>query len=365
MAGAAWDRETLEKHSVDMRQFVDFRPATLADGGRIVEAHNSSGLTFSLLPDRGLDIWAAHYKGLPLTWISQGAPQPPDSGQPWLRQFNGGLLVTCGLTHAGPPETDDQTGAPRDIHGRYSRLRAQDVNAGGAWVGTGADARYIAELTGTVSEAVLFGEQLRLRRRYALELGRPSLSISDQVSNMGDTPAPLMLLYHFNFGYPLVRAGTELAVASQVYARNARAREGLAAWEVYEGPTPGFEEQVYFHHVWAGRDQYAQAALLNADFGLKLEWHTPSLPYLTQWKNTRQNIYVCGVEPGNCIPEGQNAARKNGRLMRLAPGETQTFRCVLTVLDGADAVRECREAVEALRHSGGPAAGCRLDDYAG
>lgn len=365
MTNTAWDRDTLEKHSVDMRQFVGFRQSALPDGGRIVEAYNGSGLTFTVLPDRGLDIWTAHYNGLPLTWISQNAPQPPDSGQSWLRQFNGGMLVTCGLTHAGPPETDDQTGEFRDLHGRYSRLRAQDVNASGAWVGTGESARYIAELTGTVSEAVLFGEQLRLRRRYALGLGQPSISISDQVTNVGDTPAPLMVLYHFNFGYPLVRAGTELAVASKVYPRNARAREGLASWEVYEGPTPGFEEQVFFHHVWAGRDQYALAALLNADFGLKVEWQTPALPYLTQWKNTRQNIYVCGVEPGNCIPEGLNAARRNGRLVMLQPGETQSFRCVLTVLDGADAVRDCRSAVESARQIGEPVSNCRLDDFAG
>ncbi len=365
MGVVSWERDALEKHSVDMRQFIGFRQSTLPDGGRIIEAYNGSGLTFTVLPDRGLDIWTAHYNGLPLTWISQNAPQLPDSALPWLRQFNGGLLVTCGLTHAGPPETDDQTGEVRDLHGRYSRLRAHDVNVSGGWIGPGADARYIAELTGTVSEGALFGEQLRLRRRCALELARPSVSISDQVTNVGDTPAPLMVLYHFNFGYPLVRAGTELAVASRVYPRDARAREGLASWEVYEGPTPAYAEQVYFHHVWAGRDQYALAALLNADFGFKVEWHTPTLPYLTQWKNTRQNIYVSGIEPGNCIPEGLNAARRSGRLVILQPGETHLFRCVLTVLPDAEAVRECRSAVEVMRETGEPVPNCRLDDFAG
>jgi hypothetical protein len=59
---------------------------------RIVEAYNSSGLTFTILPDRGLDIWQASYNGRPLTWIAlaPGSPYQPDMGQEWLRQFNGG-----------------------------------------------------------------------------------------------------------------------------------------------------------------------------------------------------------------------------------------------------------------------------------
>lgn len=67
-------RDEVERHSLDMRQFIDFRQATLPNGMRIIEAYNSSGLTFTLLPDRGMDIWMAHYKGVPLTWISQGSP---------------------------------------------------------------------------------------------------------------------------------------------------------------------------------------------------------------------------------------------------------------------------------------------------
>src|SRR5436190_5200314 len=120
-------REAVERHSLDMRQFIDFRQSTLPNGMRIIEAYNSSGLTFTILPDRGMDIWTAHFNGVPLTWISQGSPHPADFGQTWLQQFNGGLLTTCGLTHVGPPEKDDVTGEARGIHGDYTRLRAQDI----------------------------------------------------------------------------------------------------------------------------------------------------------------------------------------------------------------------------------------------
>src|SRR5215207_5289858 len=99
-----WTREQFERHSVDMRQFIGFRPSTLTNGMRIIDAYSVSGLHFTILPDRGFDIWAADYKGIPLTWISQGSPHQPDFGQSWLRQFNGGLMVTAGLMNVGGEE---------------------------------------------------------------------------------------------------------------------------------------------------------------------------------------------------------------------------------------------------------------------
>jgi hypothetical protein len=96
-------RDVIERHSLDMRQFVDFRQVELPDGQRLVEAYNAAGISYTILPDRGLDIWTAHYRGIPLTWIAQGSPFLPGHAQSFLRMFNGGLLTTCGLTHAGPP----------------------------------------------------------------------------------------------------------------------------------------------------------------------------------------------------------------------------------------------------------------------
>ena len=355
-----WDLTELARHSVNTRQFIDFRQSTLPNGMRIIEAYNGSGLTFTLLPDRGLDIWTAHYNGLPLTWVSQGSPHPPDAGLGWLQQMNGGLLITCGLRHVGPPENDDQTGKFRDIHGRYSLLRAEDIAVSAE---TDED-DFALTLTGRVTQSELFGEQLALERKYVMVLGKPGLYIEDRVTNLSDEPSPLMVLYHFNFGYPLVAAGTQLQTPhQQVYSRNDRAREGFASWPDYVGATPNFEEQVYFHHLKAVGGK-TEVLLYRDTFGIAMRWPTDQLPYLTQWKNTRQGIYVNGVEPGNCIPEGLNAARKAGRLKMLEPGETQTFQCQLDVLDGAEAIRESQAQIERLQSSGQPVAGCSLSDFA-
>lgn len=356
-----WSREEIERHSVDVRQFIDFRQSTLANGLRIIEAYNSSGLSFTILPDRGLDIWTAHYKGIPLTWVAQNSPFPPDHGQKWLRQFNGGLLATCGLLHVGQPVTDDETGEYRDLHGRINRLRASDPAVQGRWT----DETYTLTLDSTVTQSELFGEQLRLERTFTLELGKPVIAIRDLVTNVGDVPSPLMILYHFNMGYPLIWQDTYLNTAfNEVYGYNDHSKTGLDKWYDYEAPSAGYSEQVFFHHVKADKFGYTMALLARDEIGLAFEWDTTTLPYLTQWKNTRQNIYVSGVEPGNCIPEGINNARKSGRLEMLEPGETRIFNLRLMLIDSAVAVEEYNQRVDILQASGDPVAGTNLSDFA-
>lgn len=343
------NRDVVEMHSLDWRQFADFRESTLANGSRIVDGYSPSGLSITLLPDRGMDIWTAHYKGTPLTWIAPGSPHPPEYGQSWLSLFNGGLMTTCGLTHVGPPEDG------RDLHGNYTRQRATTPHV----YFDGAPERINLETT--VQQSSLFGEQLYLSRKISLYLMEPTIRIRDTVLNLGDEPTPFMLLYHCNVGYPLVQQGTQLFVDSEVYPRDEAATAGVESWQEYGAASPGYAEQVFFHHVRDNGEGTACAALLNAEFGLKFSWDVSSLPYLGQWKNTRQGIYVNGIEPGNCIPEGQNAARESGRLVMLQPGEDRHFDLSITVIEGAESLVSCRREVTSA--AGSLIAGCDLTGY--
>ncbi|MBL8162596.1 MAG: aldose 1-epimerase family protein [Anaerolineae bacterium] len=369
-----WTESEIQRHTLDLRQFIEYRESTLPNGMRIIDARSASGLSFTLLPDRGLDIWSAHYKGIPLTWLSPGSPHPPDYGQAWLQQFNGGLLTTCGLAHVGPPEVDEATGARRDLHGNYTRLRAQDVyvdtKLSGHWITEDHDThrRYELELNATIYESSLFGYQYKVQRKYWLSMHQPDIGIRDVVTNIGDQPAPLMLLYHINVGYPLVQAGAQLVTPHErVYPRDAAARAGFDTWSRYEAALPGYAEQVFFHKLMTSRQENAhvQVLLTNAqeDFGFKVTWDPATLPYLTQWKNTRQGIYVSGIEPGNCIPEGQNAARKNNRLQLLQPGESVETYVAMDVLDGSDSVKAHKDGILSTQRDGQPIAACHLDDY--
>lgn len=352
-------REVIENHSVDLRQFIGMRESTLPNGMRVIDAYNSSGLTVTILPDRGMDIYSASYNGIPLSWINRGAPFPPDGGEEWLRQFNGGLLTTCGLTHVGPPEHDDETNEFRDIHGHYTRLRAYDMSIRGSWT----YANYEMKLTAELSQSKMHGEQLAINRRFHWKLGEPRLNIVDFVTNHSDKPMPLMILYHFNIGYPIVRKGTELVLAGDVYSRDDAAQAGVDTWNIYDEATSGYEEQVFYHHVKNDPAGRAHAALINDDIGLKFSWKTDTLPYLTQWKNTRKNMYVNGVEPGNCVPEGQNAARKSGRLVMLNPDDTVSFSLTLEVLENVTQIADFKRQVEFLRDNAQLVSDCDLTGY--
>ncbi len=351
-----FDRESIQQHSLDIRQFVGFRAATLPNGMRIVEAYNAAGLHFTILPDRGFDLWTAAYQGVPLTWVSPGSPFPPDDGATWLGQFNGGLLTTCGLRHVGPPENDAQTGAFRDLHGRFSRLRAGETNTGGVWTDSHS---YTATLTSTVHEGQLHGEQIELRRTYHLPHAAPYLLIEDTITNQGDQPEPFMLLYHVNVGYPLVRAGARLITPHQaVYDRAGGGRADEADWSTYAAAAPRYAEQVYFHHLRGDADEQTAILLHNDEIGIRLGYDLRQLPYFTQWKNTRNGMYVNGIEPGNCIPEGQNAARQHNRLETLAAGEQRSYTLKIEIIAGREALQTAATEITGL--GGAPAGGFKF-----
>src|SRR5690606_27502806 len=80
-------------------------------GVRIAWINTGSGLRYKLVLDRGMDILDAFHNQYSLSWISHGgmsSSQPfSNQGIDWLRTFGGGLLTTCGLSNAGPPNADD------------------------------------------------------------------------------------------------------------------------------------------------------------------------------------------------------------------------------------------------------------------
>lgn len=364
MSQIAWfRRDLIEQHSLDMRQFVGFRESRLANGMRLIEGYNASGLHVSLLPDRGLDMWTASYRGIPLTWIAPDSPKVSDSGQTWLEQFNGGLLTTCGLTHVGPPETDPETDEKRGIHGKYTRLPAQSIQITPfRWDETGATGQ--VRVDADVYQSSLFGPQLHLHRCIALSATAPEISLSDTVHNQSDTAVPLMLLYHCNVGYPLVQDGAALLVASDVYPRDDDAKVGANTWSRYDVATDEYPEQVFFHHMrhTTQDDGFLEATLTSETIGLMLRWQADQMPYFTQWKNTRSGIYVCGLEPGNCIPEGQHAARESGRLQMLEPGEMAEFNLSMRLVDDT-MLQTVRERVTERNQSGDAVTGCDLSGY--
>ncbi len=302
-------------------------------GSRIAWINTGTGLRYKVFIDRAMDIADAFYNQHSLAWLSHGgftAPQPlSDKGIDWLRTFGGGLLTTCGLSHVGGPEKDEF--GERGIHGLISNIAAEiesiiqpDPMAG----------KMEMSITGVMKETKVFGPSLELRRTISGRLGEATIRIHDEVINRGNTPAPLMVLYHFNFGWPLVDEGTEIrwegAWQPRFGAENAKIFKEDNDFKKCPAPIDdhlGTGEEVAFIDPTADASGKCSCGLHNAKIGLSVEivFQKSQLPWLTNWQHWGKGEYVTGLEPGTNPPIGQAQARANNELIFLAPYQKRTF----------------------------------------
>lgn len=290
-------------------------------GLRVAQVWTGSGFRFDVLLDRGMDIGMAEHNGRPLAWQSPGlaAPQYYDpSKYGWVRSWGGGLVTTCGITFFGQPENDK--GEELGLHGRISHLPAERVRVTTIW----REDAYVLEIEGQVRQAAAFGENLTLTRRITTTLGANSFTLHDTVTNEGFRPTPHMLLYHCNFGFPVVSPDSELVLnADEVHPRDARAEKGLGQQNYFEPPALDYPEQVFFHKPRADADGWAQGTIHNRalNFGGFVKWKLDTLPYMGQWKMMQAGEYVCALEPANDWETPRAKLREEGRLKMLAAGE--------------------------------------------
>lgn len=307
-------------------------------GTEMIEVRTGAGLRYLVSPSRALDISLAEFGGVPLSWQSGNGDAHPayydNRGAEWLRTAVGGLLMTCGLSYVGAPGEDG--GEAFGLHGRIHHLPAQQVAAYGRW----QNDKYEMSISGLVEESRIFGENLRLTRTIRSRLGENRIRLTDVVENAGFTETPLMLLYHFNFGYPLLDEATRISFPSQkVVARDAGVP--LAGYDAWNAPDPAYTERVYYHEEMAADANGRLAVTIhNPHFPLpggerplsvRLTWQQSQLPKLVQWKMPGAGVHVLGIEPANCLVEGRAAERERGTLQTLAPGETRTFELELKI----------------------------------
>ena len=330
----------------DISQVAGARRAELTEGNErgagLIEVFNASGLCFSLLPGRALDIASAHYKGMSLCFRSKTGDVGPafyePAGYDWMRGSFMGLLTTCGLTFVGHPEVD-----PEEENTELGL--AKDVSARGVWEGDD----YVIRVGGRMREHAMFGHCLEMTREISTVLGEKTIRIHDRVENLGVDPAPLMVVYHTNPGWPLLDRGARMLINSKKSTEWTRDRE--VAPEDYckiGGPRAKAHDDVYVLRPAADRRGMAHVGLVNDRLGLGLTWTFPrrELPILTQWQHFHKGTYVTGLEPGNCSVLGRAWNRNHGTLEYLAPGATRNFHLQLGVLDGA---RESRAFERSLK----------------
>ncbi len=347
IAGKVWTRRELERRAGSVAQLGGARWCELADGRgrgmRSIEVDAGSGLAFSVLPDRGMDIGRASWRGIPLVFFDGSAEAHPayydPAGSEWLRGFAGGLVTTCGLSYFGAPGRDgpDELG----LHGRIANVPAVRVADLSGWEGD----EFVVRVRGTVEEGVLSGSRLRLVRTVSITLGGAVLHVEDEVENVGLVPAPFVILYHVNPGFPLLDASTRLTVgARSCTSYDEHSEAGFAERFAFGEPREGWKEQNYLHRVAADASGTAHAVLANPLLGdgvaLTVSFSAGTLPWLSEWKNLAPRDYVIGLEPCNAPIRNRAELRRRRELPELQPGETRRMTLDIGAMDGRDAIEQ-------------------------
>lgn len=302
-----------------VEQLAYARSSVLSDGpgagNRIIDVCNGSGLHFTIHPDRGMDIVEAEFKGIPVAFRSRCGERSRLEYQPqgfeWLRNWQGGLMTTCGLRNAGVPNGEF------GLHGRASNTAAEDVGVVREW----ENGVYRITVRGVLREAKMFGENLRLVRTISTAMGENRIQVRDEITNLADAPDCLQMIYHCNFGYPLVAPGVRLeSEPHPVKARDAEAERGISAWDSMPEPVTGFPEQCFFHELPGAT---AKMTLFQPALGLRVsvEYDTKELPRMVEWKLAEKGNYVIGLEPTNTKLMGRTSEMADGTARIIAPGE--------------------------------------------
>ena len=289
------------------------------DGMRLFQVRNASGLSFTVSADRAADISRLYFKGSNMGYFSPCGYVSPeyydDKEDGFLKSFTAGFMTTCGLASVGVPCVD--LGEQLPLHGTISNTPCETIFY--------EEDDNTISIKAKINDSRIFARKYLLDRRIICGKFENKVSIIDTVSNMGDKESPLMLLYHINFGYPLLSENAVIKINStKVIQRNEHAAKDLDKWNIMEEPTAGFEEQCYYHSF----DKRAVVEIYNPDInkGVKLEFDPEKLNTLIEWKMMGVRDYVLGLEPGNCIADGRNIVRKRGDLEYLKPGESKEFK---------------------------------------
>jgi hypothetical protein len=323
-----------------------------ARGTRIAWVNTGSGLRYKLVLDRGCDIVDAFYQQHSLAWLSHaGVTAPkPDAARDleWLWSFGGGLLTTCGLTHVGGPESDEF--GQRGLHGRISNIPAEVESV----VQPNLDAGKLdMSVTAVMKQHRVFGPNLELRRTVSSTLGEPSIRIRDVVTNVGNAPTPHMLLYHCNYGWPLADEGTKIVWKGQCQSRGLDMDNAIFNdrhdFRTCSKPLASHRaggEACGFIDVTPDQDGMCTIGLYNEKLSLAVmtRYKKKQLPCLANWQHWGPGEYVTGLEPGTNPPIGQAAARRDKKLLHLAPGRSRTYELEIAALTDEKQIRRFLQA---------------------
>ncbi len=328
------------------------------EGVEVIDVDNGK-LRLRIVPTRGMSIQEVRMGDIRLGWDSpvKGLVHPQyinlhaRAGLGWLEGFNE-WMVRCGLEFFGGPGTDefiDNTGKKAKmeltLHGKIGNTPASVVE-----VIIERQAPYRIRVRGRVDETCVHGPKLELWAEVSTTPGSHTFQISDRITNRSAVAQEFGVLYHANYGTPLMEKGAAfVAPVRQVTPINEHSAADVSTYNVYRGPTPGFAEQVYCLRLWADKNNQTKVMLRNAagSSAVSMAFSIDQLPFFTLWKNpvAYEDGYVTGLEPGTGFPRNRAVERKFGRVPKLKPHQSRSFTIDFALHVGRDQVNSMADEI--------------------
>ena len=347
-------------------QGCSIRKLTLHGGkqeGVDVIVVDNGKLKFSVCPTRGMGVLSVTMGDIFLGWNSpvKEIVHPKlinlqsRGGLGWLEGFNE-WMVRCGLESAGHPGVDrfinnvgEEATMELTLHGKIANIPASEVE-----VVIDPEPPHRLRVRGRVEERMFYGPKLVLEAEISTVPGSNEFQLADLIVNDGEDEQEFQIIYHANFGPPLLDEGSTFAAAvERVTPFNQHAAKDVASYANYQGPRLGFIEQVYCLYPKSDRAGRALIMLRNKarDKAVSMKFATGELPLVTLWKNTNalKEGYVTGLEPGTGFPNNRRIERKFGRVPKLPPGGTIKASIDVTIHATSNEVAEVSNRIEALQ----------------
>lgn len=345
-------KKDLFRYVGSMQQLAGIRRQEFLEGQaarmKAISVKNGE-MNLLIMENKCLDIAELSYRGVNFSFLSKQGIQSPfftrvDGSSP-VQSIMGGLFFTAGFENVGGCYTKEGTYYP--LHGSMRLVPAEHISSFAGWSGN----EYCLSVSGEIRNAALFGENIVLRRRIQCSLGSRSIEISDEIENESYHNAPWMLLYHFNFGYPLLHpSGNVILPTLQVADRDENNYQKAAYWQNVIPPIAGVPESVYIHELAEDEQGRTFAAYMNPELklGIKLQYEKQLLPYFIEWKSMAAGDYALGLEPSNVHILGRRYHEERETLPTLKPFEKKNIRLVLTILDGDEDWQQVTKEAEKL-----------------
>ena len=272
------------------------------NGLKVIELGNSD-LRVLLNESKALDIMQVWHKGENMSFVSKNGFTAREIA--FGKRFEGGMLYTCGLDAIGGCEG-------LEVHGSFHNTPARVLE-----VSQQEDTLRVKALTECTA---LFGENLCMERTITLTGNQ--LRLEDKLLNRGTREENYALLYHINFGYPMLDEGTEIiADVGEVVPVTDHAAENAPHRSVFSAPIDNEEESCYYL-----QNKGDAVRVRNDKLGRQviLRYSKDTLPCLVQWSSPASGDYALGIEPAT--------SRLGGEICynQIQPGQSVEFFAELT-----------------------------------